>query len=44
MDSLWLYINNGNTIGGGKPTLTGPAFIDQSNIDSIAALAEAGTR
>ena len=24
IDSLWLYLNNGNVIGGGKPTLTGP--------------------
>ena len=44
IDSLWLYLNNKNVIGGGKPTLTGPAFIDKSNIDSVAALAEAGTR
>ncbi|HEY5853584.1 MAG TPA: substrate-binding domain-containing protein [Aldersonia sp.] len=44
VDSLWLYINNGNAIGGGKPTLTGPAFIDQTNIDSIAEYAQAGTR
>ena len=44
VDSLWLYLNNGNTIGGGKPTLTGPAFIDQSNIDSIAEYAQGGTR
>ncbi|AII08248.1 MULTISPECIES: substrate-binding domain-containing protein [Rhodococcus] len=44
VDSLWLYLNNRNTIGGGAPTLTGPAFIDQSNIDSIAEYAKAGTR
>ncbi|MGW4334683.1 substrate-binding domain-containing protein [Rhodococcus koreensis] len=44
VDSLWLYLNNGNVIGGGAPTLTGPAFIDQSNIDSIAEYAQAGTR
>ena len=24
IDSLWLYLNNGNVIGGGKETLTGP--------------------
>ncbi len=24
VDSLWLYMNNKNLIGGGKPTLTGP--------------------
>ncbi|MGB3771374.1 MAG: substrate-binding domain-containing protein [Rhodococcus sp. (in: high G+C Gram-positive bacteria)] len=44
IDSLWLYLNNGNTIGGGTPVLTGPAFIDSSNIDSIAEYAKAGTR
>ena len=44
VDSLWLYINNRNTIGGGAPTLTGPAFIDQSNIDAVAEYAKNGTR
>ncbi|MBD0321815.1 MAG: substrate-binding domain-containing protein [Aldersonia sp.] len=44
IDSLWLYLNNGDTIGGGQATLTGPAFIDKSNIDSIAEYARAGTR
>ena len=29
VDALWLYLNNRNIIGGGMPTLTGPAFIDQ---------------
>jgi simple sugar transport system substrate-binding protein len=31
-------------IGGGTPVLTGPAFIDKSNIDSIAKYAANGTR
>jgi simple sugar transport system substrate-binding protein len=44
IDSLWLYLNNGNVIGGGQPTLTGPAFIDKSNIDAIADYAKNGTR
>ena len=44
VDSLWLYLNNRNTIGGGAPTLTGPAFIDESNIDAIAEYAQRGTR
>ncbi|MBV5243118.1 substrate-binding domain-containing protein [Mycolicibacterium sp. PAM1] len=44
VDSLWLYLSNGNVIGGGQPTLTGPAFIDQSNIDAVAEYAKAGTR
>jgi simple sugar transport system substrate-binding protein len=44
IDSLWLYLNNGNTIGGGNATLTGPAFIDSTNIDAVAEYAKAGTR
>jgi simple sugar transport system substrate-binding protein len=44
VDSLWLYINNKNLIGGGQPTLTGPSFIDSSNIDAVAELAKSGTR
>jgi simple sugar transport system substrate-binding protein len=44
IDALWLYINNKNLIGGGQPTLTGPSFIDQSNIDAVAELAKSGTR
>jgi simple sugar transport system substrate-binding protein len=44
VDSLWLYLSNGNVIGGGQPTLTGPAFIDKSNIDAVADYAKGGTR
>ena len=44
IDSLWLYLNNGNVIGGNQPTLTGPSFIDSSNIDAVAEYAKAGTR
>lgn len=44
IDSLWLFINNKNLIGGGQATLTGPSFIDESNIDSVAELAKSGTR
>ena len=44
VDSLWLYLSNGNVIGGGQPTLTGPAFIDKSNIDGVAEYAKGGTR
>ena len=35
VDSLWLQLTNGNDIGGGKPTLTGPSLVDQTNIDQI---------
>lgn len=44
VDSLWLYINNGNTIGGGGNVATGPAFIDQENIDQVSKFAANGTR
>jgi simple sugar transport system substrate-binding protein len=44
IDALWLYLNNKNLIGGGEPTLTGPSFIDKSNIDAVADLAKSGTR
>jgi simple sugar transport system substrate-binding protein len=44
IDSLWLYLTNANIIGGGNAVLTGPAFIDKSNIDKISAYAERGTR
>jgi simple sugar transport system substrate-binding protein len=44
VDSLWLYLSNGNVIGGNQPTLTGPSFIDKSNIDAVAEYAKAGTR
>ncbi|MFE2099843.1 sugar ABC transporter substrate-binding protein [Streptomyces sp. PTD9-10] len=45
VDSLWLYKNNGNYSGGGEqPVLTGPAFVDKSNVDRIAAFAAKGTR
>ncbi|BBZ03649.1 sugar ABC transporter substrate-binding protein [Mycolicibacterium chitae] len=44
VDSLWLYLNNGNVIGGNQPTFTGPAFIDATNIEDVAEYAKAGTR
>ncbi|MFD2422374.1 substrate-binding domain-containing protein [Amycolatopsis pigmentata] len=44
VDSLWLYKINGNIVGGGRPTLTGPAFIDRSDIATVARYADNGTR
>jgi simple sugar transport system substrate-binding protein len=44
IDSLWLYQVNGDVVGGGRATLTGPAFIDKSNIATIARYADNGTR
>ncbi|WOP39235.1 sugar ABC transporter substrate-binding protein [Streptomyces sp. Li-HN-5-13] len=45
IDSLWLYKNNGNYSGGGvQPVLTGPAFVDKTNVDKVAQFAAKGTR
>ncbi|AXG81702.1 sugar ABC transporter substrate-binding protein [Streptomyces paludis] len=45
VDSLWLYKTNGNFSGGGvEPVLTGPAFVDKSNVENIAKFAAKGTR
>lgn len=44
IDSLWLYITNRNDLGGGKAVLTGPSFVDKSNIDLIAKFAARNTR
>ncbi|CAN5868899.1 substrate-binding domain-containing protein [soil metagenome] len=44
VDALWLYLSNKNIIGGGLPTLTGPSFVDDSNVDAVAERAEEGTR
>ncbi|MER6090754.1 sugar ABC transporter substrate-binding protein [Streptomyces bluensis] len=45
IDSLWLYKNNGNYMGGGEaPVLTGPAFVDKSNVETVAKFAAKGTR
>ncbi|MGW7680190.1 sugar ABC transporter substrate-binding protein [Kribbella sp. NPDC054772] len=44
VDSLWLYKNNGNILGGGKPTLTGPFVVDKQNVDFVGKFAANGTR
>ncbi|MFI6359499.1 substrate-binding domain-containing protein [Streptomyces sp. NPDC050743] len=45
VDALWLYKYNGNFSGGSTaPVLTGPAFIDKSNVDKVAEFAAKGTR
>jgi simple sugar transport system substrate-binding protein len=41
---LKLYKENLNTAGGGQPVLTGPGFVDKSNAQTVAKLAEQGTR
>ncbi|WP_250037377.1 sugar ABC transporter substrate-binding protein [Paractinoplanes maris] len=42
--SLYLNIKNGNDIGGGKPVLTGPSFVDSENIDKIIPFTKNNTR
>ncbi len=44
VDLLWLYKTNGDTVGGGGPVLTGPAFVTKANVDEVAKFAKMGTR
>jgi simple sugar transport system substrate-binding protein len=44
VDLIWLNKTNGNVVGGGQPVLTGPTFVDKSNIAEVAKFAKAGTR
>jgi len=44
VDSLWLFLTNGDLIGGGQTVFTGPAFVDSTNVDKIAQYAARGTR
>ncbi|MFQ6395028.1 sugar ABC transporter substrate-binding protein [Nocardia sp. KC 131] len=41
---LQLYRTNLNSVGGGAPVQTGPAFVDKNNVDAVAALVAQGTR
>ncbi len=42
--SLYLYKINGDVIGGGLPTLTGPAIVDAGNIAQILPFSQSGNR
>ena len=44
IEQLYLYKKNGNIIGAGKLTLTGPSFVDKSNVDKILPFINANTR
>lgn len=44
VDALWLNQANGHVVGGGQQVLTGPAFVDETNVDSVAEFAQGGTR
>jgi simple sugar transport system substrate-binding protein len=41
---LQLYATNADIVGGGQPVLTGPAFVDKSNVSKVEKLADQGTR
>lgn len=41
---LELFINNGNTVGGGVPVLTGPGYVTKDNAAKVAEYAARGTR
>ncbi|WP_353951767.1 substrate-binding domain-containing protein [Knoellia sp. S7-12] len=42
--ALYLNVKNGNDMGGGKPVLTGPSFVDPKNIDVILPFTKNNTR
>ncbi|WP_200946644.1 sugar ABC transporter substrate-binding protein [Janibacter sp. Soil728] len=35
VDALWLRVQKGASMGGGQPVYTGPAFIDDKNVDIL---------
>jgi simple sugar transport system substrate-binding protein len=41
---LYLFKKNGNVMGGGGPVLTGPSFVDKTNIDRILPFVQQNTR
>jgi len=41
---LKLFKTNANTVGGGKPVLTGPGFVDKANAVTVTKLSGSGTR
>lgn len=41
---LVLHHDNGNTLGGGRPVLTGPAFITKENVEEVEEYVARGTR
>ncbi|WP_375423869.1 substrate-binding domain-containing protein [uncultured Friedmanniella sp.] len=41
---LYLYKKNGNVMGAGKPSLTGPSFVDSTNVDKILPFIDQNTR
>jgi simple sugar transport system substrate-binding protein len=44
IESLYLFKKNGNDIGGGQSVLTGPSFVDKSNIETLLPFTKNNTR
>lgn len=44
VDLLWLYRYNADTLGGGKPVLTGPQIVTKDQAAELAGYADRGTR
>ncbi len=44
VDLLWLYRYNADTLGGGRPVLTGPQIITRDQAAELKGYAERGTR
>jgi simple sugar transport system substrate-binding protein len=44
IEQLYLFKKNGNIIGGGNAVLTGPTFVDKTNIAQILPFVKANTR
>ncbi len=44
ISQLYLYKKNGNVMGGGKATLTGPSFVDTTNVAAILPFIDQNTR
>ena len=41
---LYLYKKNGNIMGGGGPVLTGPSFVDKTNVAAVLPFIQKNTR
>jgi simple sugar transport system substrate-binding protein len=41
---LYLFKLNGNIMGGGGPVLTGPSFVDKTNVDAVLPFIQKNTR
>ncbi|MFE2261319.1 sugar ABC transporter substrate-binding protein [Streptomyces griseosporeus] len=44
VDLLWLYKYNNDTLGGGRPVLTGPQIVTKDQADALQAYTQRGTR